>query len=59
VHDEPGARLREALVTPKRAKHLPSELLGITGGATAFPEAIPTVWRSLRGLSKLEQRGIV
>jgi len=32
---------------------------GITGGATAFPGAIPTVWCSLRGLSKLEQRGIV
>lgn len=32
---------------------------GITGGATAFPGAIPTVWCSLRGLSKVEQRGIV
>jgi uncharacterized protein len=32
---------------------------GITGGATAFPGAFPTVWCSLRGLSKLEQRGIV
>ena len=32
---------------------------GITGGATAFPGAIPAVWCSLRGLSKLEQRGIV
>lgn len=32
---------------------------GITGGATAFPGAIPTVWCSIRGLSKLEQRGIV
>jgi uncharacterized protein len=32
---------------------------GITGGATAFPGAIPTIWCSLRGLSKLEQRGIV
>lgn len=32
---------------------------GITGGATAFPGAIPTVWCSLRGLSKLEQRGVV
>jgi uncharacterized protein len=32
---------------------------GITGGATAFPGAIPTVWCSLRGLTKLEQRGIV
>jgi uncharacterized membrane protein YfcA len=32
---------------------------GITGGATAFPGAIPTIWCSLRGLSKIEQRGIV
>jgi hypothetical protein len=32
---------------------------GITGGATAFPGAIPTIWCSLRGLSKSEQRGIV
>jgi uncharacterized membrane protein YfcA len=32
---------------------------GITGGATAFPGAIPTIWCSLRGLSKVEQRGIV
>ena len=32
---------------------------GITGGATAFPGAIPAVWCSARGLSKLEQRGIV
>ena len=32
---------------------------GITGGATAFPGAVPTVWCNLRGLSKLEQRGIV
>ena len=32
---------------------------GITGGATAFPGAIPTIWCSIQGLSKLEQRGIV
>jgi len=32
---------------------------GITGGATAFPGAIPAVLCSLRGLSKLDQRGIV
>jgi hypothetical protein len=32
---------------------------GITGGATAFPGAFPAVWCSVRGLSKLEQRGIV
>jgi len=32
---------------------------GITGGAIAFPGAIPTAWCSLRGLSKQEQRGIV
>ena len=32
---------------------------GITGGATAFPGAFPAVWCSLRGLSKLEQRGVV
>ncbi len=32
---------------------------GITGGATAFPGAFPTIWCSLQGLSKIEQRGIV
>jgi uncharacterized membrane protein YfcA len=32
---------------------------GITGGATAFPGAIPTIWCNLRGLSKMQQRGIV
>ncbi len=32
---------------------------GITGGATAFPGAIPTIWCNIRGMSKLEQRGIV
>ncbi len=32
---------------------------GITGGATAFPGAIPAVWCSVQGLSKLDQRGIV
>jgi uncharacterized membrane protein YfcA len=32
---------------------------GITGGAIAFPGAIPTIWCSLRGLSKETQRGIV
>ena len=32
---------------------------GITGGATAFPGAIPTIWCNLRGLPKGEQRGIV
>lgn len=32
---------------------------GITGGATAFPGAIPTIWCLMRGLSKSEQRGIV
>jgi uncharacterized protein len=32
---------------------------GVTGGATAFPGAIPTIWCNVRGLSKLEQRGIV
>ena len=32
---------------------------GITGGATAFPGAVPTILCSLRGLSKTEQRGIV
>lgn len=32
---------------------------GITGGATAFPGAIPTLWCNLKGLSKVEQRGIV
>src|SRR5579872_2708457 len=32
---------------------------GITGGATAFPGAIPTIWCNLRGFSKSEQRGII
>jgi len=32
---------------------------GITGGAIAFPGAIPTAWCSLRGLPKQEQRGII
>jgi uncharacterized protein len=32
---------------------------GVTGGATAFPGAIPTMWCSARGLGKEQQRGIV
>jgi uncharacterized membrane protein YfcA len=32
---------------------------GITGGATAFPGAIPTIWCNAQGLSKIEQRSIV
>jgi uncharacterized protein len=32
---------------------------GITGGATAFPGAVPTVLCSIRGVTKNEQRGIV
>jgi uncharacterized membrane protein YfcA len=32
---------------------------GLTGGATAFPGAIPTLWCNARGLSKIEQRSIV
>ena len=32
---------------------------GITGGATGFPGAVPTIWCNMRGLSKDEQRGIV
>lgn len=32
---------------------------GVTGGATAFPGAFPTIWCTVRGLPKLEQRGIV
>ena len=32
---------------------------GITGGATAFPGAFPTIWCNVRGMSKMEQRGIV
>ena len=32
---------------------------GITGGAIAFPGAAPTIWCSLRGLTKDVQRGIV
>jgi uncharacterized membrane protein YfcA len=32
---------------------------GITGGATAFPGAIPTIWCNARGFTKLQQRGII
>jgi uncharacterized membrane protein YfcA len=32
---------------------------GITGGATAFPGALPTIWCNARGLAKADQRGIV
>lgn len=32
---------------------------GISGGATAFPGAIPAIWCHVRGFTKLEQRGIV
>jgi uncharacterized membrane protein YfcA len=32
---------------------------GVTGGATAFPGAIPTMWCTARGLAKAQQRGIV
>lgn len=32
---------------------------GITGGSFAFPGAVPTIWCSIRGLAKDEQRGIV
>lgn len=32
---------------------------GITGGATAFPGALPTIWCNVKGLSKGDQRGIV
>jgi uncharacterized membrane protein YfcA len=32
---------------------------GVTGGAIAFPSAIPTAVCNLRGLPKLEQRGII
>jgi hypothetical protein len=56
-----------SLLRPKVALHRGGWLVeilaglagGITGGATAFPGAFPTIWCNLRGLSKLEQRGIV
>jgi uncharacterized membrane protein YfcA len=32
---------------------------GVTGGSIAFPGAIPTIWCSVRGLAKHEQRGII
>ena len=32
---------------------------GVTGGATAFPGAVPTILCNMRGVSKNEQRGIV
>jgi uncharacterized membrane protein YfcA len=34
-------------------------IAGITGGATAMPGAIPTIWCNLKGLSKIQQRAIV
>lgn len=32
---------------------------GVIGGATAFPGALPAIWCNARGLTKLEQRGLV
>ena len=32
---------------------------GITGGETAFPGALPTIWCNAKGLAKIDQRGIV
>jgi uncharacterized membrane protein YfcA len=32
---------------------------GVTGGAVAFPGAVPTMWCSLRGLAKDMQRGLL
>ena len=32
---------------------------GITGGATAMPGAIPTIWCNLKGLSKIQQRAVI
>jgi uncharacterized protein len=45
-----GGRVSEAAV---------GFLGGVTGGATAFPGAIPTMWCTARGLAKAQQRGIV
>ena len=45
---------------PRRSIDMLAGLVGgITGGAAAFPGAIPTIWCGLRGLSKDEQRGLV
>jgi uncharacterized membrane protein YfcA len=32
---------------------------GVIGGATAFPGALSAIWCNARGLTKLEQRGLV
>ena len=45
---------------PRRSSDMLAGLAGgITGGAIAFPGAIPTIWCGLRGLSKEQQRGVV
>jgi hypothetical protein len=56
---KPGLALRSGLMSGRVAEVAAGFAGGITGGATAFPGAVPTIWCSLKGLSKAEQRGIV
>ena len=54
--------LRPGIVTQRRSQFADAAAGfagGITGGSIAFPGAIPTIWCSIRGLAKNEQRGIV
>jgi uncharacterized protein len=55
------------LLRPATIWHIRHKLLdvvigfggGILGGAIAFPGALPTIWCTLQGLSKEDQRGTV
>jgi uncharacterized membrane protein YfcA len=52
--------LLAALASASRASEIAVGFLGgVTGGATAFPGAIPTMWCNARGLAKDQQRGII
>jgi uncharacterized membrane protein YfcA len=47
-------------LAPRRSVDMLAGLAGgITGGAAAFPGAIPTIWCGLRGLTKEQQRGLI
>ena len=34
-------------------------LIGLIGGLTAMPGAVPTIWCDMRGMPKSDQRGLV
>ena len=47
-------------LAPRRSIDMLAGLAGgITGGAVAFPGAIPTIWCGLRGMPKEQQRGLI